>query len=73
MKVIITWEVHLHLEAVDDSLGEVVPKREALGTVGHEGERPWKDTRPPMPKHFHNRHQEYVASGACPSEWYGVL
>ena len=33
----------------------------------------WVDRRPPMSPKYHNRHQEYVASGACPAVWYGVL
>lgn len=36
-------------------------------------ERKWVDTRPPMDSKYHNRHEEYVASGQCPKVWYGVL
>jgi hypothetical protein len=32
-----------------------------------------REARPQMSTRFSNRHAEYVASGECPDEWYGVL
>jgi len=68
MNITVSVQIETQLEPADLQVEVVAEEQGGINTRGI-----WKDTRPPMSPQFHNRHEEYVASGNCPAEWYGVL